>query len=272
MNVQSYLEVSTENLSNAGIGTARLDCLVLLEDCLGKDRANLLAHPELELTDEQINTLNEQIKRRLTHEPLAYIRGRTEFYGRDFMVDKDVLEPRPESEMMIDLLKKLAQDTEKSDMTVADIGSGSGCLGITAALELGLKSADFYDIDPATFEVAKQNAKTHGIIGKFYESDLLTGKPGPYGIILANLPYVPDSFHVNQAAMREPRLALYGGSDGLDLYRRLFKQLEDFDWKPEYILTEALPLQHEQLAGIAAKHGFIVITHDDFIQVFSPAD
>src|SRR4051812_18952492 len=94
-------------LRDAGIGTARLDAMVLLEDCLSKDRAHLLAHPELELTAEQEKLLDAQIKRRLAHEPLAYIRGKTEFYGRDFLINKYVLEPRPESETIIDLLKKL---------------------------------------------------------------------------------------------------------------------------------------------------------------------
>lgn len=272
MNLQRFLETAAEKLSAAGIGTARLDVLVLFEDCLAVNRAHLLAHPEIELASEQVKILNAQIKRRLTHEPLAYIRGKTEFYGREFTVNKDVLEPRPESETMIDLIKKLAQDRLKPDARVADVGSGSGCLGITAALELGTGKADFYDIDPATLAVAKTNAAVYKVRGNFYESDLLANSRGPYGIIAANLPYVPDSFHINQAAMLEPRIAIYGGSDGLDLYRKLFKQLEDFEWKPQYILTEALPPQHGQLAEVAAGHGFDLKASDDFIQVFAPRD
>lgn len=270
MNVHDFLSAATERLSVAGIGTARLDALVLLEDCTAKDRAHLLAHPELELTAEQQKKLDEQISRRLTHEPLAYIRGKTEFYGRDFAVTKDVLEPRPESETMIDLLKKLVQNDKKAGWRLADVGSGSGCLGITAALELGLTSADFYDIDPATLGVAKTNAKTHHVKGRFYENDLLAGKHGPYDIILANLPYVPDSFHINQAAMNEPRIAIYGGSDGLDLYRKLFEQLNGSSWEPAFVLTEALPPQHEQLTAIAISCGYRLKMSEDFIQVFAP--
>ena len=268
------LSAAIARLSNAGIGTARLDALVLLEDCLGRDRASLLAHPELKLTTVQIKKLDGQIKRRAAHEPLAYIRGKTEFYGRDFIIDHRVLEPRPESETMIDLLKKLARDERRSDMSerpmsLADIGSGSGCLGITAALELGLEIVDFYDIDASTLEVARNNAKKYHVHGTFHKSDLLDRATGSHGIILANLPYVPDTFHINEAAMREPSVAIFGGHDGLNLYRRLFAQLEDKSWSPRYVLTEALPPQHEQLAEIAANYGFSLLTSDDFIQVFT---
>lgn len=266
-----WLARSEASLRAAGIGTARLDCLVLLEDCLGTDRASLLAHPETTPSVEQLNILDEHISRRVKHEPLAYIRGKTEFYGRDFTVNRDVLEPRPESETMIDLLKKLIQSDKKAGLRLADVGSGSGCLGITAAIELGLRKADFYDIDPATLKVAKINARKLGVSGNFYESDLLSKEHGSYDVILANLPYVPDGFHINEAAMNEPRIAIYGGSDGLELYRRLFEQLEVFGWQPRYILTESLPPQHGQLKTIAEFHSFKLSTSEDFIQVFEPA-
>jgi release factor glutamine methyltransferase len=270
MTVGAFLADATAMLSTSGIGTARLDMLVLLEDCLNKDRAHLLAHPELELTNAQVSSLNRKIKRRALHEPLAYIRGKTEFYGRVFSVNKHVLEPRPESETMIDVLKKLVQADAKlqtQELKIADVGSGSGCLGITAALELGLEGIDFYDIDPSTLQVARANADKLGIRGQFYESNLLAAA-GPYEIILANLPYVPAAFHINEAAMREPSIAIFGGVDGLDLYRTMFAQLAEKEWKPKYILTEALPPQHEQLRAVATSRGFSELTSEDFIQVF----
>ncbi|MDB5182157.1 MAG: putative Modification methylase, HemK family [Candidatus Saccharibacteria bacterium] len=276
MRIDTYITETATKLNQAGIGTARLDALVLLEDCLGKDRAHLLAHPEIVITSEQLKKLNAQIRRRLEHEPLAYIRGRTEFYGREFTVNKNVLEPRPESETMIDLLKKLSKSdnntvqlSSQSRLRIADIGSGSGCLGVTAALELELKQVAFYDIDAETLRVAKENARRHNIDAKYHESDLLSKDFGPYDIILANLPYVPDNFHINQAAMREPNIAIFGGQDGLDLYRKLFMQLRGLDWKPAYLFTEALPPQHEKLAEIALLSGFELKQSDDFIQVFT---
>jgi release factor glutamine methyltransferase len=278
MSINDWLTSTQKSLTAAGIGTARLDCLVLLEDCLNKDRAHLLAHPEVELNPEQVKQLSAQIKRRETHEPIAYIRGKTEFYGREFMVNKNVLEPRPESETMIDLLKSLSKSDKKllqksvtDSLMIADIGSGSGCLGITAALEIGAKRVGLYDINPETLKVAKLNADRYDIGAEYHESDLLSKDPGAYDIILANLPYVPDSFHINQAAMHEPSIAIFAGQDGLDLYRKLFKQLHGLAWKPAYTLTEALPPQHDQLAEIARYNGFSLVESEDFIQVFAPS-
>jgi release factor glutamine methyltransferase len=265
MTIDAWLSTATTSLTSSGIGTARLDALVLLEDCLGKDRALLLAHPETTLTPEHLKILGEHISQRATHVPLAYIRGKTEFYGRDFTVNESVLEPRPESETMIDLLKKIVHGTVR----LADVGSGSGCLGITAALELELEQATFIDIDAAALQVARLNARQHNIQGDFIQSNLLEAATGPYDIILANLPYVPDNFHINEAALREPDIAIFGGHDGLDLYRRMFEQLQQNTWQPTHVFTEALPPQHEQLAAIAVRHGFRLSAREDFIQVFT---
>jgi release factor glutamine methyltransferase len=270
MTVSDYLSEMITLLTAAGIATARLDALVLLEDCLGKDRAHLLAHPETELADEQISTLKAQIKRRIRHVPLAYIRGKTEFYGRDFKVNEHVLEPRPESETMISLLKNLP-NTE--GITIVDVGTGSGALAITAKLEMPHADVIAIDIDPRCLEVARQNAILLKTDIRFEQGNLLTplvdGQPDNYAL-LCNLPYVPDDFQINTAATHEPRLAIYGGPDGLTLYRELFRQLLGFTRKPTYILTEAMPPQHEQLIKIAEENRFKCVTSEDFIEVFAP--
>src|SRR5690348_11619250 len=103
MKINDWLSSATKKLENSGIVTARLDALVLAEDATGKDRSYLLAHPEFVLKGPTFHKLELQIERRLNHEPLAYIRGKTEFYGREFVIDESVLEPRPESEAIIDL-------------------------------------------------------------------------------------------------------------------------------------------------------------------------
>src|SRR5215471_10178286 len=108
MTIISWLQSSTLKLTEAGITTARLDCLVLLEDETGEDRSWLLAHPEHSLQIETTQKLNKKVIQRARHEPLAYIRKKTEFYGREFYIDHHVLEPRPESETMIDVLKQLS--------------------------------------------------------------------------------------------------------------------------------------------------------------------
>jgi release factor glutamine methyltransferase len=205
MQIDRWLRSVEETLQGAGVSTARLDALVLLEDYLGKDRALILAHPELELTIEQIATLNEQISKRALHTPLAYIRGKTEFFGREFIINDFVLEPRPESETIIELVKKLPDITK---CTIIDVGTGSGALAITTKLEL-----------PSTTV-----------------------------------------------------MAIFGGRDGLELYRTLFSQIETLPIKPQYILAESMPPQHEELSEIAESHSYTQLQDEDFIQVFELTD
>lgn len=268
MIVTQYLTMASTKLEAAGISTARLDVLVLLEDVLAKDRAHLLAHPETELSSEQINMLNEQIRRRALHVPLAYIRGKTEFYGREFAINDFVLEPRPESETMIDLLKGLP---EIGHATLIDVGTGSGALAITAKLEVPGMQVLAIDIDPNCLKLTKQNAEALQADITVTAGDLLKPiadkQPERYAL-LCNLPYVPNSFQINQAATHEPRLAIFGGPDGLDVYRQLFTQVDGFSAMPQYILTESMPPQHAGLAEVAAEHGYTVLQSDDFIQVF----
>lgn len=269
MTIKDWLKLFVGTLENVGIGTARLDALVLLEDVSGKDRGSLLAHPEFELTASQIAKLDKLIARRAHHEPLAYIRGLSEFYGREFIINKNVLEPRPESETIIDLLKQL----HKPSLTIVDVGTGSGALAITAKLELPDSGVIGVDIDKKCLEVARKNAKKLGADVPFFPSDLLSFlyqvKPSESLILLCNLPYVPDNFTINPAAMNEPKIAIFGGPDGLNLYRKLFSQINELDKKPKIILAESMPPQHDKLEKIASHSGYKLSKEDDFIQLFS---
>lgn len=267
MDAGTWLRQATQQLRQAGVETARLDCLVLLEDLLNKNRTHLLAHPDITLSSEQLNVLNEQISRRQRHDPLAYIRGKTEFYGREFIINEHVLEPRPESETMIDLLKTVPLPPEPY---IADIGTGSGALGITARLELPAAHIVLVDIDHQALAVAQKNVNMFSIKATLLQDDLLANTSIRYDIILANLPYVPDGFHINPAARAEPRVAIFGGEDGLDVYRRFFEQLAQLSHKPSYIFCESLPPQHDKLTYVAQCSGFQLTRTEDFIQQFEP--
>jgi release factor glutamine methyltransferase len=276
MLVSDYIIKATRQLEEAGIGTARLDALVLLEDVSDKDRAWLLAHPEFELSAEQSDKLKNLLNVRVKHIPLAYVRGKTEFYGRTFLINNSVLEPRPESEAMIDLLKKADLDSllgkkagpKTAGLHLADVGTGSGALGITAKLELPELEVELIDVDPGALEVAKMNVDLFTLNISIIESDLLSNTSQTSDILLCNLPYVPDNFQINTAASHEPRVALFGGPDGLDLYRRLFGQINEMSRHPLLILTEAMPPQHELLTAVASKCGYALQESQDFIQVF----
>jgi release factor glutamine methyltransferase len=274
MTIGEFHKQSAVKLQKVGIGSANLDVLILLEDALHRDRAWILAHPEAPLHSQTLRKLDKQIARRANHEPLSYIRGETEFYGRDFYVNEYVLEPRPESETMIILLKNLLAERQSQRLdTIVDIGTGSGALAITAKLEAPDNNVMAIDIDPNCIKVSRKNAKTHGAKIRFFQGDLLEPLISSKfefhsSIILANLPYVPNDFVVNQAAAMEPKVAIFGGPDGLDIYRRFFWQLSGRN-KPKYVISESLPPQHIKLAKIAQKAGYRLVDTDDFIQVFN---
>jgi release factor glutamine methyltransferase len=280
---ERFLKQAAARLEKAGIGTARLDALVLLEDVTGRDRAWLLANPKHQLSPAEQKRLTKLLRMREDHTPLAYVRGHTEFYGRNFVITPAVLEPRPESETMIDLLGDLSAAGRldpksgkkapggQKNLRIADVGAGSGALGITARLEFpGSRkvTVDLLEIDSEALKIAKINVEKHTTNISVIKSDLLESSGNDYDVLLCNLPYVPDDFTVNQAALREPRIAIFGGPDGLDIYRRLFLQTAALKKQPLYILTESLPPQHETLEDIARSAGYLMEHEDDFIQVF----
>lgn len=266
MNVKEYLATTTKKLSDAGIGTARLDALVLLEDVSGRDRAWLLAHPEHKLSPSEIAKLEKLLSQRAEHYPLAYVRNKTEFYGREFVITPAVLEPRPESETMIDCLKRLSGLPK--GVRIADVGAGSGAIGITAQLELPDTQVELLEIDAEAIKVAQINVDKYTIRIPVTRSDLLTMTGQDNNVLLCNLPYVPEGYQLNPPAMREPAIAIFGGPDGLDVYRALFIQVKKLKNKPLFILTESLPPQHSDLAHIASLADYRLSVTDDFIQVF----
>lgn len=266
MTIDNWLRSATKKLADSQILTARLDSLVLLEDCLSIDRAHILARPEQILSAEHIKWLDERLERRAKHEPLAYIREKCEFYGRTFFVDEHVLVPRPETEPIIDFMKKLPAP---GSIRVADIGSGSGCIGITVALELPNAIVDLYDIDSSTFNVSKHNAEAYKADVSFHTGNLLQDLVENYDVIIANLPYVPDGKPENVDVYFEPSHALFAGNDGLDLYREFWRQLHNLQHKPQYILTESRPkYQQPTLVELAMTAGYKLASTDDFIQEF----
>ena len=276
--INSWLDQASKKLRESSIDSARLDAEILLADILGKDRSWLLAHPEYELDENHVRTLNAQVKRRSTHEPIAYIRGKQEFYGRDFIVTSDTLTPRPETETMLGVLLEFTKtlgtkDTE--NLKIIDIGTGTGCIAITAKLELPTSVVYATEISKSALSVAKQNASKHEANVIFMRADLMSrlGADVVDGAILCcNLPYVPDNYPINKAAKHEPAIALFSGKDGLSHYQDLFSSLAMLEQRGQYpfaILTESLVSQHEQLAQIAAKVGFKLQKTEDLIQFFS---
>ena len=223
----------------------RLDAELLLVHFLGvADRSYLIAHSDETL--DNVDALNAQVDRRIRGEPLAYILGYREFYGRRFFVTPDVLIPRPETEDIITLAKAINPDK------IIDIGTGSGCIAITLALELPSAQISAVDISDEALRIAQKNATHHHAKVNFLHSDLLTNyQPEPDTLIIANLPYVDRDWDwLNHDNLDyEPSLALYAEQNGLALIYKLIDQLPDSC----DILLEADTSQHQAIIDYAVK-------------------
>jgi len=223
-------------LSNSA--TAALDTELLLTQVMKCDRAYLISHDEGALSSEQELNFSKLISERATGKPIAYIIKNKEFFGRDFYVDERVMIPRPETEEMVeDALLKIKANNKKSDgekSTIIDLGTGSGAIAITVAILCPELEVFGLDISDEALDVAKINHKRYPSQNlKFIESDLLSNLPSTIDdrplTILANLPYIgteSNHFVSEETDQFEPHLALYGGNDGLDLYRRTWEQLK----------------------------------------------
>ncbi len=265
MTIGKWLKSATNKLKLANISSARLDALLLLEYALKFDRSHLLAHQDSSIKPGPLLVLNRLLKRRLKYEPIAYIRGFCEFYGREFVVNKNVLVPRPESEDFIELLKKTPP---KPAQRLLDIGTGSGILAITVKLEFPSLQVFGSDISKKTIKVATVNAKSLGADVKIAKANLMGKSFGKCDYILANLPYVPIGYEVSPAVNHEPRRALYGGKDGLDLIRTLAPLAHKHLNNGGYILLESLLEQQAQIKIIYQQVGFKFVAKSTLVQCF----
>ena len=264
--VQDWLSNNTRMLLEANIDSARLDCIVMLENTLKKPREWLLGHGDHLIDKSQENKLNSFIKMRLDHTPLAYITGCKEFYGRNFVVNPSVLIPRPESEDMIEILLGL---DESSSENVMDVGTGSGCLAITAKLELPSITVVAIDNSEGALIIAVKNAERFGVDISFEKSNLLeSAELTNKSIILANLPYVPDSLITSEEIKREPATAIFSGPDGMSHYAKLWGQLCAVQLKQISIITESLPDQHSKMTKLANKSGYYLNQTNGLAQLF----
>lgn len=260
-----FINDSINLLKFADCDAPRTDTLAILEHVLGKDKSWILTHTEFELSDKNIVKLNKLVQRRKNHEPLAYIIGYKEFYGRNFKVTPDVLIPRPESEDIIDLAKKI------NCQNFIDIGTGSGCLAISLSLELDTSNILALDISKNALKIAEINSNNLGAKIKFIESDLiknLSHADLAESCLVVNLPYVPRNLITSPEIKNEPKLPLFSGNDGMDWYHKFWDQIKILPKKPIYIITECLIDQQKEMTKLAKKASFEQIECLRLIQVF----
>ena len=245
MTISQALKFASAKLGSAKILLPHLEAEILLSNILKKPREFLLAHGEIKLLEPQINKYKQMLKKRLKGVPVAYLIGHKEFFGLNFEVNKNVLIPRPETELIVDEAIKIISGNAPSG-TIIDVGTGSGCIIIALAKLLSRKSKIInyklwgIDISRSALSIAHKNAKIHGLNKsiKFIKGDLLTPLinnskfkiQNSKLIIVANLPYGwkawKNNYSQDTVGLKfEPKKALFTGKNGLELYEKLFQQI-----------------------------------------------
>jgi release factor glutamine methyltransferase len=298
MKISDILAQAKGQLENSGVSSSRLDSLILLSHAfflcgLPFSKEQVIFNPDLKLDLAQQQSFFDLVKRRCNREPISHIIGRREFYGRDFIVNKDVLDPRPDSESLIELvLEKFPQKNQP--IRILEIGSGSGCLIITLLKELSGAQAITLDISETALAVCKKNADLHkvrerlqilhsDVFSAFQKQQILKqiqdngdnedslnhhpevvaeaidNPSTKFNLIISNPPYI-DSETITtlqpEVRLHEPITALDGGIDGLDFYRRIALEAESFLCKNGKIILEIGFGQKEGVEKIFIKNGF----------------
>lgn len=268
MKISNFLEFTRATLKAAGIEGAQTDAEVILAHVLEKDRAWLLAHHNTILSQTALNLAQNYVNKRASRIPMSYILGVREFAGLEFKIDKRALTPRVETETIVaEVIKHAPQGAR-----VLDIGTGSGAMAIAIAHLRPDLNVSASEVSNEALDLARENAQEllgpiYGI--NFIQSDLFNNIDDSFDIVVANLPYVTRSMELMPEVQNEPAVALFGGAnDGLDLYRKFFRQLPKHINAGSQVWTESDPWQQEELIKLGKACGLTKIFQDYFILGF----
>lgn len=262
----NLLAWAAEQLAAAGIDNPRREARLLLAHHMGRTPEQVIAFPEYPVSDaDQFRSL---IERRKNREPLSHITGRREFWSMDFEVCRDVLDPRPDSETLVEAVLN-ALPEKAAALRLVDFGTGSGCLLLAVLSELPNATGVGVDMSEKALAVARRNAERLGLATRcsFIQSDWAEKLEGQFNIVLSNPPYI-ESADIDglepEVAKHEPRLALDGGPDGLAPYRIIIPQAKNILVSEGLIALEFGKGQDLAVTGILDKAGFADITpHQD---------
>ena len=252
--IHAWMRAARETLGHLDPNDS-LELQTLVGFVLEKPRSWVLAHPESLLNDSQLNTLERLLGRLVKGEPLAYLTEQKEFYGLGFWVNRDVLVPRPETELLVELGLNWLQ-AHPGRRKAVDVGTGSGCIAAALAYHVPDLQVTAVDFSRPALRVARKNIKSLGLSERvrLVQADLLSGVTGRFDLICANLPYIPTGLFQSLAvADHEPRLALDGGKDGLVLIQRLIKSVRPHLNAGGLLLLEIEAGQGERVPMIARK-------------------
>ncbi|SFL63171.1 peptide chain release factor N(5)-glutamine methyltransferase [Pelosinus propionicus] len=261
--VQAILNWTRQYFLDKGVENPRLDAEVLLSHILKKERLYLYVHFDQPLEDKELAAFRIAVKQRAARLPVAYIIGSKEFMGLDFEVTPAVLIPRPDTEILVEAaIKRLARVDEPC---ILDLGTGSGAVCISLLKNLPTARGITVDISSEALIVAKRNAAKHQIEQRltFYEGNLFVPvKSEKFKAILSNPPYIPsgDIAGLTPEVRQEPNLALAGGEDGLDFYRRIIQEGKEYLTDNGFIAMEVGIGQARLVADLAEKTGYYKVS------------
>ncbi len=263
MRAGEALRLLAETFRAAGLATPALDARVLLLKVLRIGHAALIAAPERPLTEEETVRLSALAARRLSGEPVSRILGHREFYGRDFRITPDVLDPRPDTEILVEAALEAVRRRHLSGngILLLDAGSGSGAIIVTLLAELPQARGVALDLSPAALAVTLENAQAHGVRERLLAVcgswlDPFAGES--FDLIVSNPPYIPDADVAGldrEVAGHDPHLALAGGPDGLDAYRALASRAASALRKEGHLIVEVGIGQAEAVRALFAGAG-----------------
>jgi release factor glutamine methyltransferase len=262
--VQEILRKNYKDLLNHNIQTAKIDSEVILANILNTTRINLITKQDIVLNKEQENLFNKLVERRKQKEPVAYILNKKEFWNENYFVDKRVLIPRPETEILIELLLKKIKDKNKT-YKVLDLGCGSGCLLISFLKEMRKSQGMGVDISSNALEVAKKNIELHNLNNraKLMRLDLLTlHTKDKLDIIFSNPPYLSSSDYAKlseDVKNFEPKQALVGGFNGVLYYKKIIALAQSALKKNGYLALELGDRQYRTISKLLQDHSFRIL-------------
>ncbi|MFW5648652.1 MAG: peptide chain release factor N(5)-glutamine methyltransferase [Candidatus Alkaliphilus sp. MAG34] len=265
--IAQLLKEGTRELTRANVPTAGLDAEVLLYNLLGAERAYLYMYREKQVSRETQEKFWCGIKKRAKHMPIQYIVNRQEFMGLDFWVEEGILIPRADTEILVEKVLDIYKNSYDPNMVkIMDMGTGSGAIAVGLAKYIDNCTVAAIDIHPNALKIAEKNADFHKVKDKimFYLGNLFVpidkqDEFGTYDIIISNPPYIPSSIIGtldSNVKDYEPRIALDGGDDGLDFYRKITKEAKKYLKKDSWLLFEIGYDQKEDVSEILNINGF----------------
>jgi len=255
--VRRVLDWTREYLTSKGVENSRRETEWLLVAALGLDRIGIYVNFDKPLTDRELVTCRELVSRRARREPLQYILGTQEFMGLDFMVNRAVLIPRHDTEVLVAEALKRASATA----SILDIGVGSGCIAVSLAKSLPEGDVWGVEMSPEALDLARKNAENHGVTVTLVEGSLFDPVPGKkFDLIVSNPPYIPTAdLATLQPEVRdyEPKQALDGGADGLDFYRSIVAAAPAHLCPEGWLMVEVGTGQAPSVTAIFSAAGFV---------------